>query len=114
MKLLVNISSFGIRLYHVEQLDIDLLVEYKNYEGTPYIVEWDDCAAPVEYKKAFGSLHDALDKIVDLMLDIGNCYSPEEMPYEWRIAYDYIADSPMARKAATAFLQMALDGIANA
>ena len=70
MKTLLNIETFGIRLYYIEPIDCDLLLEYRDaYIKGLYVFEYDDTEVPAEYQHHYQTLDEALGEIERILND---------------------------------------------
>lgn len=107
-KELLNIENWGIRL------------EYSKGEVQPYFVIIEDCGTS-GCGTSFANLYryetmgEAIDKIVDAVLDIRNVYAPEDLSDDYKKAFDRVGDDRISdRETTSVFLQAVLEGIAYA
>ena len=121
MKELVNIENWGIRLYFIEPIDCDLLIEWRDaYKKGQYLFEYDDTYAPIEHKAYYHTLEEALSEIANYILVADNVYAMEEQTEDLQEAYKLCGirnwtESPSKEsKAAYTFIYLILEGIANA
>lgn len=99
MRTLLDIENFGI-----------VLTE----EDGKYRLEFLDSAEPMSHTEEFTELDHALNRVVVLIMDVTQVYAYEELPYQYRKAYQGIARSKVANQATQAFLYNVLEGIAYA
>jgi hypothetical protein len=118
MKTLLNIETWGIRLYFVEQIDIDLLAEYRNFSGPGYLVEYDNTYAPITDTVKYGTLEEALGDIVNYLMDPDNICDMEGQPEYFQRAYKLAGVQlgtnpvhPEISETVGTFLYYILDGI---
>lgn len=115
MKELINIENWGVRLYYIEPIDCDLLIEWRDaYKQGQYLFEYDDTCAPVEHQVHYKTLEEALDEIAHYILNPKNVYAIEELSVPIQVAYDDVHDCQPAANAAYQFVYLVLEGIANA
>ena len=98
----LNIESYGLEL----TLDKSRVF--------PYELEIADPATPTYTTEGFDDIHDALDRVVELVIDINQVYAPEDLEYKHRAAYDDVQTCPVTKRAVVAFLRSTFEGIAFA
>lgn len=120
MKELINIENWGIRLYYIEPIDCDLLIEWRDaYKKGQYLFEYDDTYAPVEHQVHYKTLEEALGDIVNYILNPENWYVLDEQPDALQKAYALAGvptgvnpTRPEITDTVATFLYYILDGIA--
>lgn len=121
MKTLLNIETFGIRLYYIEPIDCDLLLEWRDaYKKGLYVFEYDDTEVPMEYSYHYKTLDEALGEIVNHILNPENWTRLDEAPENLQRAYELAGvpvgvnpTRPEITNSVASFLYYILDGIAH-
>lgn len=121
MKELINIENWGVRLYYIEPIDCDLLIEWRDaYKRGQYLFEYDDTCAPEEHQIQYKTLEEALGDIVNYILNPDNIYAMDEQPDNLQKAFA-LAGVPLEQnpihpeitESVATFLYYILEGIAE-
>ena len=109
MKMLINVETFGLRLYHDPCGD-----------GKPYLLEFDDTYAPTTHEVRYETLDEAIGDMVTIILDPDQWYCLDEQPEDLQKAYSLGGCQsecnpvhPEINATAGTFLYYVLDGIAH-
>lgn len=110
MKTLLNIETWGIRLYLIKGIPND--------SNPIYRFEWDDTYAPVEHTMDYKTKEEALGDIVNYILNPDNWYCLDEQEEALQKAFALAGVQtecnpvhPEITEAVAAFLYYILDGI---
>lgn len=110
MKTLLNIETFGIRLYLIKGIPND--------PNPIYRFEWEDTYAPVEHTMDYKTKEEALGDIVNYILNPENWYALDEQPDALQKAYALAGvpigvnpTRPEITDTVATFLYYTLDGI---
>ena len=110
MKTLLNIYTWGIRLYLIEGTPND--------PNPTYRFEWDDTYAPIDHHRDYKTKEEALSEILNHILDPDNWYCLDEQNEELQKAYAWAGVQsecnpvhPEITRTVAAFLYYILDGI---
>lgn len=102
---------------------VETLIEIENYglgltfdisRVFPYRLEISDPFSPGYRTEEFTSADEAINRMVELILDPDQVYAMEEMPYEFRRAYMMIAKFAHHKETCETFLRSVLEGIVYA